>query len=115
MLKIKKQIWTLYTSSVLGRLSLTGAWVAILADLFGRKAMLIVSSVMRTIGNIVMIFSCNLWMVCAALSFYAMSYNFASGSDDALAYDSLKKVGKEAYYEKYASNQLIIYRLCSGK
>lgn len=145
MLKIKKQIWTLYTSSVLGRLSLTGAWVAILAargyslaeigfaetvfhitsilfeipsgvlaDLFGRKAMLIVSSVMRTIGNIVMIFSCNLWMVCAALSFYAMSYNFASGSDDALAYDSLKKVGKEAYYEKYASNQLIIYRLCSG-
>lgn len=145
MLKIKKQIWTLYTSSVLGRLSLTGAWVAILAargyslaqigfaetvfhitsilfeipsgvlaDLFGRKAMLLVSSIMRLIGNIVMIFSCNLWMVCTALSFYAMSYNFASGSDDALAYDSLKVVGKEAYYEKYASNQLIIYRLCSG-
>lgn len=145
MLKIKKQIWTLYTSTVLGRLSLTGAWVAILAargyslaeigfaetvfhitsilfeipsgvlaDLFGRKAMLLVSSVMRMIGNLVMIFSCNLWMVCIALAFYAMSYNFASGSDDALAYDSLKKAGKEAYYEKYASNQLIIYRLCSG-
>lgn len=145
MFKIKRQLSALYTSSVLGRLSLTGAWVAILAargynlteigfaetvfhmtsiifeipsgvlaDLFGRKNMLLVSSVMRIIGNFVMILSCNLQMVCAALAFYAMSYNFASGSDDALAYDSLKKVAKEWYYEKYASNQLIIYRLCSG-
>ncbi len=87
MFKIKKQISRLYLSSVLGNLSLTGAWVAILAargyslveigvaetvfhitslifeipsgilaDVFGRKKMLIVSSIMRMIGNIVMIF-----------------------------------------------------------
>ena len=31
MFKIKKQLSKLYTSSVLGNLSLTGAWVAILA------------------------------------------------------------------------------------
>ncbi len=31
MLRIKKQIIKLYTSSALGSLSLTGAWVAILA------------------------------------------------------------------------------------
>ena len=31
MVKIKKQISGLYLSSVLGNLSLTGAWVAILA------------------------------------------------------------------------------------
>ena len=32
MSKIKNQIRSLYTSSILGNLSLTGTWVAILAD-----------------------------------------------------------------------------------
>lgn len=145
MLNIKKQISGLYLSSVLGNLSLAGAWVAILAargyslveigfaetvfhitslifeipsgvlaDVFGRKNMLIVSNIMRMIGNIIMIFSGNLFTVCASIAFHAMSYNFASGTGDALAYDSLKLVEWEAYYEKYASNQMIIYRLCSG-
>lgn len=53
-------------------------------------------------------------MVCASIAFYAISYNFASGSGDALAHDSLKEVSHEGYYDKYASNQLVIYRLCSG-
>lgn len=145
MLNIKKQISRLYLSSMLGDLSLTGAWVAILAargyslveigfaetvfhitslifevpsgvlaDLFGRKNMLIVSSIMRMIGNMIMICSGNLFMVCISLSFYAMSYNFLSGSGDALAYDSLKAVEKEAYYERYASNQLMLHRFCGG-
>lgn len=145
MFNIKKQISGLYLSSVLGNLSLTGAWVAILAargyslveigfaetvfhitslifeipsgvlaDVFGRRNMLIVSTVTRMIGNIIMIFSGNLFMVCASLAFHALSYNFSSGSGDALAYDSLKMVSREEYYEKYASNQMIIYRLCSG-
>lgn len=145
MFKIRKQITGLYLSAIVGNLSLTGAWVAILAargyslaqiglaetvfhitsllleipsgvlaDLFGRKKMLLVSSILRMIGNVVMIFSGNLFMVCVSLAFYASSYNFASGSGDALAYDSLKLAQREAYYEKYASNQLIIYRLCGG-
>lgn len=145
MLNIKKQISRLYLSSVLGNLSLTGAWVAILAargyslveiglaetvfhitgllfeipsgvlaDVFGRKKMLLVSTVMKIAGNIIMIFSCNLFMVCVSLAFYATSYNFSSGSGDALAYDSLKTVHHEDHYEKYASNQMVIYRFCSG-
>lgn len=145
MLNIKKQISRLYASSVLGYLSLTGAWVAILAargyslveigfaetvfhitslifeipsgvlaDVFGRKNMLIISSIMRTIGNIVMILSCNLPMVCMSLAFHATSYNFSSGSGDALAYDSLKMADREEYYETYASSQMVIYRLCDG-
>lgn len=145
MSKIEKQIRRLYLSTIAGNLSLTGAWVAILAargyslaeigfaetvfhvtsllfeipsgvfaDLFGRKKMLVLSSVLRMIGNVVMILSGNLFMVCLSLAFYATSYNFASGSGDALAYDSLKLEKRESYYEKYASNQLVIYRLCSG-
>ncbi|MBD5517363.1 MAG: MFS transporter [Lachnospiraceae bacterium] len=145
MFKIKKQLSKLYLSSVLGNLSLTGAWVAILAargyslveigiaetvfhmtslifeipsgilaDVFGRKKMLIVSSIMRMAGNIVMILSNGLPMVCLSLAFHALSYNFASGSDEALAYDSLKIAQMESRFEKYCSNQLIIYRLCGG-
>ena len=94
MFKIKKQISKLYMASILGNLSLTGAWVAILAargyslikigiaetvfhifsltfeipsgvfaDVFGRKQMLVVSSIMRVIGSICMICSKNLTMV----------------------------------------------------
>lgn len=145
MFNIKKQIERLYVSSVLGILSLTGAWVAILAargyslveigiaetvfhitslaleilsgifaDVFGRKTMLIVSAVMKAAGNIFMIFSGNLFMVCTSIAFYAVSGSFSSGTGDSLAYDSLKMAGKTSYYEKYASNQLVIYRLCSG-
>lgn len=145
MLKIKKQLLKLYTSSVLGNLSLTGAWVAILAsrgyslveigiaetvfhitsiifeipsgvfaDVFGRKKMLIVSTIMRMIGNVIMILSNNLFMVCMSIAFMALSYNFSSGSGDALAYDSLKLAKMESKFEEYESNQLIIYRLCSG-
>ena len=145
MFKIKKQISKLYMASILGNLSLTGAWVAILAargyslikigiaetvfhifsltfeipsgvfaDVFGRKQMLVVSSIMRVIGSICMICSKNLTMVCVAIACFAVSYNFSSGSGDALAYDSLKLVGEEVRYERYASNQLILYRLCNG-
>ena len=145
MFNIKKQLSKLYSSSILGNLSLTGAWVAILAargyslveigiaetvfhitslifeipsgvlaDVFGRKKMLIVSTIMRIIGNFIMIFSCNLFTVCLSIAFHALSYNFSSGSGDALAYDSLKRFNMESGFEKYESNQLIIYRLCSG-
>lgn len=145
MLNIKKQVSKLYFSSILSNLSLTGAWVAILAargfslvqigfaetvfhitslifeipsgilaDLFGRKNMLIVSNIMRMIANVIMIFSCNFFMVCASIAFHALSYNFSSGSGDALAYDSLKSVSKESYFEKYTSNQMMIYRIFSG-
>ncbi len=145
MFKIKKQIFKLYMSSVLGNLSLSGAWVAILAargydfieigiaetvfhitsllfeipsgvlaDTFGRKKCLIVSSIIRMIGNIIMILSCNLFLVCLSIAFHALSYNFSSGSGDALAYDLLKVAKKEDEFEKYMSNQLVIYRLCSG-
>lgn len=145
MFNIKKQLSKLYSSSILGNLSLTGAWVAILAargyslveigiaetvfhitslifeipsgalaDVFGRKKMLIVSTIMRMTGNIIMIFSFNLITVCLSIAFHALSYNFSSGSGDALAYDSLKRCKIESEFEKYESNQLIIYRLCSG-
>lgn len=145
MLKAKKQLSKLYTTSILGNLSLTGAWVAILAsrgfslveisiaetvfhitslmfeipsgvfaDVFGRKRMLIVSTLLHMVSSILMILSQNLFMVCLAIAFVALTYNASSGSDDALAFDTLKLFGEEKHFEKYKSNQMILYRLCSG-
>lgn len=142
MFKIKKQIHLLYITSVLGNLSITGAWVAILAargfslwqiglaetvfhatslifeipsgilaDVYGRKKMLLVCQIMAMIANTIMIFSNGIGMVCLSFVFQALSYNFSSGSGDALAYDSLKSVDREKEYERYASNQMIIYRI----
>lgn len=104
---IRKQIGYLYTSSVLGNLSLTGAWVAILAArgyslveigfvetvfhvtsiilryrqeylrmYLEEKNMLIVSSILRMIANVVMIASGNLFTICLSIALHAMSYNF---------------------------------------
>lgn len=145
MFILKKQLSRLYAASIVNNLSLTGAWVAILAsrgyslveigitetvfhlvsltfeipsgvlaDVFGRKKMLIVSTLMNMIASTLMIASTNLFMICISIAFIALSYNFASGSGDALAYDSMKLHHAENGFEAYESNQLIIYRLCSG-
>lgn len=145
MFNIKKQLLKLYSSSILGSLSLTGAWVAILssrgyspveigfaetvfhavslifeipsgvlADVFGRKKILIASAVLRMIASVIMIFSHDLFTICLSIAFQALCFNAASGSDEALAYDSLKTVKKESEFERYNSNCLIIYRICGG-
>lgn len=145
MFNIKKQINLLYITSILSNLSITGAWVAILAargfslvqigfaetifhitslifeipsgilaDVYGRKNMLLVSQIMALAGNIIMALSGGIEMVCLSMIFVALSFNFASGSGDALAYDSLKSEKQEAKYERYASNQTIIYRIGNG-
>ena len=145
MFKIKKQINILYITSILANLSISGAWVAILAargfslvqigfaetmfhvtsiifeipsgalaDAYGRKKMLLVSYTCSIIADIVMVLSGGFFMVCLSICINALSYNFASGSGDALAYDSLKLAGEEKRYEKYVSNQFVIYRVASG-
>ncbi|MCR5213899.1 MAG: MFS transporter [Eubacterium sp.] len=142
---LKKQIYTLYLTGVLGNLSITGAWVAILsargfslaqigfaetifhltsliceipsgmlADVYGRMKMLMLGNIMMIIGDLIMAFSNGFFMVCLSMPFHAMSYNFASGSGDALAYDSMKIFNKESGYERYSSNQFIIFRVVSG-
>ena len=145
MFNLRKQIRLLYTTGILGNLSITGAWVVImasrgfslvqigfaetvfhitsllmeipsgmLADVYGRKRMLALGNVMAITGDVITALSGNFAVACMAMPFHAMAYNFASGSGEALAYDSMKLEGKEAYYERYSSNQSIIYRVASG-
>ena len=145
MFNIRKQLSRLYLSSVISNLTITGAWLAILAsrgfslveigisetvfhitsiifelpsgvmaDVFGRKKMLIVSNIMYTIATFIMIASNSLFTVCLSIAFHALTYNFSSGTGDALAYDSMKKARIHSKFERYESNQLIIYRVCTG-
>jgi len=85
-----------------------------LADVYGRKKMLVISRIMAVLGDLVMFLSTDFFLVCLSMPFHALSYNFASGSGDALAYDSMKVCGAENGYEKYSSDQSIIYRVGSG-
>lgn len=81
------------------------------ADAFGRKRCMVVSACLFIASSLMMAMSQSLPGVCLALILSAWGYNFASGTREALAYDSLLFEGREAAYMRYSSAELIIYRL----
>ena len=84
------------------------------ADVMGRKKSLIVSCIMGMLSAAVRGFLPGFPCVLISIGFAALSYNFASGSDSALAYDSLLEEGQESKYDKYISTQTAIYRISNG-
>ena len=84
------------------------------ADVFGRKKSLIVSCIMTMCSAFVRGFIPGFAAVCVSVGFSALSYNFISGSDSAIAYDSLLEEGQESKYDKYISNQTMVYRISNG-
>ena len=84
------------------------------ADVFGRKKSLVLSCIMTMCSAIVRGFIPGFAAVCVSVGFSALSYNFISGSDSAIAYDSLLEEGQENRYDKYISNQTMIYRISNG-
>lgn len=86
----------------------------VFADTLGRKKSLILSSVSALMSAIIRGFFPGFAFVLISIAFSALSYNFASGSDSALAYDTLLEENCEDEYDKYISNQTIIYRICNG-
>ena len=84
------------------------------ADVMGRKKSLIVSCVMSMLSALVRGFVPGFAAVCISVGFSALSYNFISGSDSALAYDSLLEQKQENKYDKYISIQTGIYRISNG-
>lgn len=93
----------------------------VISDVFGRKKSMIMSQCMFIISALFMMLSETMAGVYLALVLDALGYNFASGAREALAYDSLKRAGEEEWYDKYASTEMMIYRignasatLCAG-
>ena len=83
----------------------------VISDVFGRKRSMILSQCMFIVSALCMMFSESLPGVCIALVLDAFGYNFASGTREALAYDSLKLAGHEDSYIEFSSREYSIFRL----
>jgi MFS family permease len=86
----------------------------VVADVFGRKKTLLASLVFSLISSMLMILSNGFGTIALAISFSAVSYNLASGTREALAYDSLKAAGQEDRYNRYASTEMMLYRITNS-
>lgn len=84
------------------------------ADAFGRKRTMAASEVLMILSILGMLCSDTFWSVAAAIGIRALSYNMASGTREALAYDTLKENGQEQEYDRFASMEMVIYRLGSA-
>lgn len=86
----------------------------VVADVFGRKKTLVLSQVISCISCLLMILSGDFITVAVAIGFSAFSYNLASGTREALAYDSLKQAGNEDKYNTFASTEMMLYRITNS-
>lgn len=84
------------------------------ADAFGRKRTMAASEVLMILSILCMLCSGTFWTVAVAIGISALSYNMASGTREALAYDTLKENGQEQEYDRFASMEMVIYRLGSA-
>lgn len=85
-----------------------------IADLIGRKRVLIAGRFCMVISALLMIASNNLLILCAAMAFCALSYNLNSGTEDALVYDSLKSAGEEDRFLKVNANKGLLFRIADA-
>lgn len=113
-LNMSNSIWVLYLTYrgmnllqiglLEGIFHITGMFTEIpsgaMADLFGRKRSMIVGRIFLTMSCIVMLFSRNFMGFAFGFILHAWSYNFNSGSEEALLYDSLKMIDREESYAK---------------
>ena len=86
----------------------------IVADVFGRRKTLIASQIASLISGTLMIFSTGFATTALALGCSALSYNLASGTREALAYDSLKQNGDEGFYARFSSTEMMLYRITNS-
>lgn len=82
-----------------------------LADLLGRKKTLFFSCLLASASAFTMAFSTQLFGVCLSFALEALSFNLASGTLEALLYDSLKALGRESEYDKHSSRLLAAYSI----
>ena len=79
------------------------------ADLLGRKKSMIVSKLCLCISCVMMIFTRNFWVFGLSFAIQALGYNFNSGSEEALIYDTMKVLGEEdKYMGVYGKQNMII-------
>lgn len=85
-----------------------------LADLAGRKNVMIWGRVLAAVSSVILLFSMELWQFLIGFSISAVSYNLNSGSEEALVYDSMKMLGKEESYIRVNGRLNMLIEISSG-
>ncbi len=84
------------------------------ADLFGRKRTLILSGIVGMCSAVFMTLEGFRGFVYCGMIFSALSLNLASGTEEALIYDSLLEAGREGSYKKVWSHISLIARTANA-
>lgn len=85
-----------------------------IADTLGRRKTLMASHGAFALSAGLMMVSRDMAGVCAAMALNAMAYNLASGTREAITYESLLQSGREAEYLHLSSRQNICWRLAGA-
>lgn len=85
-----------------------------IADLFGRKNVMIAGRIFSALSAIVNLFSTNMFGFTIGFIISALGYNLNSGSEEALVYDSMKQCRCEDNYIKVNSKLNMIIEVSQG-
>lgn len=85
-----------------------------IADLLGRKNVMIAGRICSAISAVINLFSNNIFGFSVGFMISALGYNLNSGSEEALVYDSLKQTGCEDEYLKVNSRLNLIIEISQG-
>lgn len=80
------------------------------ADLLGRKRILAASQSLFGLSAVTMLLTEGFGGVLLSMGLSALGYNLASGTREALTYDSLLQMGREGEYLPLAARQNMVYR-----
>jgi MFS family permease len=73
----------------------------IIADKWGRKQMIVLSTLLECFMFLILVFATEFWHFAAAIFLAGIARSASSGSENAMLYDSLLQNGQEQAFEKY--------------
>lgn len=85
-----------------------------IGDRFGYRKTLIVARVMNSISCLLTVLTADFWLVSLGFVFSALSYNLASGTNEALVYESLRYEKQEQRYLTISANLNALIELASS-
>ena len=86
----------------------------VMADLIGRKRLIVLGRTTALISTIIMLYSNSFWEFGIGFVLSAWGYNMNSGSEEALLYDSLKELNREEEYLKISGKLNLIIEIAQG-
>lgn len=85
----------------------------VIADLIGRKKAIIIGNLFMVAGNILLGISSSFWGITVWYVVWTIGYAFQSGSTEALAYDTLKKLDQTDHWPKVIATSVVVGRVAS--